>query len=86
MEDQFSDTEIMQCLDIIESNPSFNSADHGIKKFTRMFPGSTNAKKFIKRKNLSKAKRSNGIQFGIAPIFQQKTLQDIEEQTIGNKV
>lgn len=55
MEDQFSDTEIMQCLDIIESNPSFNSADHGNKKYTRMFPGSTNAKKFIKRKKQNKA-------------------------------
>ena len=75
-EDQVTKAEIFRCLDIMESNVSFNSADSDSEKYAKMFPDSEIAKRYKQKRNNVRYM----IQFGIAPVIQDTILDELRGQ------
>ena len=72
-EDQILNAEIIRCLDIVDSNISFNSAENDNDKYVRMFPDSAIAKGYGQKRNKIKYM----IQFGIAPVLRKAIIRDL---------
>ena len=70
--DQVTKAEVLQALKVVEGNMSFASASGDAKRFQEMFPDSAIAKKYSQ----GETKTKYTIQYGIAPYFKSKLLED----------
>lgn len=74
-EDQVSKAEIIRCLDIVDSNCSFSTADRDSDKCKEMFPDSEIAKSYKQKAN----KVKYTVQFALAPFFQGIILKELSD-------
>ena len=74
-EDQVAKAEIIQCIDIIDSNYAFRAADADNNKYRKMFPDSVTSNSY--QQNADEVKHN--IQFGIAPYFKDIMLNELKE-------
>ena len=75
-EEKVLQAEIVRCLDLVDSNCSFSSADCDNDKYAKMFPDSDIAKAYHQKRNKVKYM----LQFGIAPVIQRKLLAELKDQ------
>lgn len=71
--EQISRSEIIRCLDIVDSNCSFNVANKDAQKYKTMFPDSEIAKAYKQKSD----KVKYTLQFGIAPYLKKIILSDL---------
>ena len=72
-EDQILKAEIIRCIDIVDSNVFFSSAESDNEKYARMFSDFTIAKGYQQKR----FKVKYMIQFGISPLLKTTTMKDL---------
>lgn len=73
--DQLLNAEILQALNIVDTNQSFSSSNGDSERFRRMFPDSQIAAKYSQEETKSKYV----IQFGLAPYVKEELINEVKK-------